>query len=96
MQPEYQKWVAKLIGYNFEIKFKHGKENKVTDALSRIPITELTQFGALILPKVLEVSRLKEEVANNSKLASIKEQLENGFVDWPGYTLNHGNLLYKG
>ncbi|RVW28681.1 Guanine nucleotide exchange factor SPIKE 1 [Vitis vinifera] len=34
----YQKWVAKLFGYDFEIQFHLGLENKAVDALSHIPI----------------------------------------------------------
>ncbi|XP_035546666.1 uncharacterized protein LOC118348677 [Juglans regia] len=30
-----QKWIKKLMGYNFFIEYKKGKENVVTDALSR-------------------------------------------------------------
>ncbi|KAH9322585.1 hypothetical protein KI387_017224, partial [Taxus chinensis] len=32
---EQQKWVSKMLGYDFEIIYKKGKENVVTDALSR-------------------------------------------------------------
>ena len=35
----YQKWVVKLFGYDFEIQFRSGLENKVADALSRILIS---------------------------------------------------------
>jgi hypothetical protein len=32
---EKQKWVTKILGYDFEIVYKKGKQNVVADALSR-------------------------------------------------------------
>ena len=32
---EQQKWVTKILGYDFEIIYKKGKQNVVEDALSR-------------------------------------------------------------
>ena len=32
---EQQKWVRKMLGYEFEIIYKKGKKNVVADALSR-------------------------------------------------------------
>lgn len=41
---EYQKWVCKLLGYDFEIRFKAGKTNKV--ALDSFSLEQF-QLGAL-------------------------------------------------
>ncbi|KAF7807918.1 putative mitochondrial protein [Senna tora] len=35
IDPDQQKWASKLMGYNFEIQYKPGVENKAADALSR-------------------------------------------------------------
>jgi hypothetical protein len=32
---EQQKWVTKILGYDFEIFYKKGKQNVVANALSR-------------------------------------------------------------
>jgi hypothetical protein len=32
---QQQKWVTKILGYDFEIVYKKGKQNGVADALSR-------------------------------------------------------------
>jgi len=51
--PEQQKWLTKLVGYNYEIHYKPGKQNVVADALSKIDECPLDGLCATILSLTL-------------------------------------------
>lgn len=61
--PEYKKWMIKLMGYQFEIQYQLQTKNKVVDALSRI--SSSTELMALSSPTVLQLNTLVEEVKAN-------------------------------
>ena len=48
---DHQKWLCKLLGYDFEIEYKSGSTNRAVDALSRIPF--LPTLLSLSMPRVL-------------------------------------------
>lgn len=53
-----QKWLAKLMGLDYEIVYKKGKENVVADALSRLPTDHST--GKLLQISVVQHSWLSD------------------------------------
>ena len=60
--PFQQKWISKLIGYDFTMEYKKGVENRVIDALSRKDDwePEIT-LSLLSIPIVSWVKDLKVE-----------------------------------
>ncbi|RVW41092.1 Transposon Tf2-12 polyprotein [Vitis vinifera] len=90
----YQKWVAKLFGYDFEIQFRPRMENKAADALSRIPIS--MELAALMVPSRIDTSLISSQVEVDPHLAKIKQRLLDDPDAYPRYSLDHGILLYKG
>ncbi|KAA0033873.1 Retrovirus-related Pol polyprotein from transposon 297 family [Cucumis melo var. makuwa] len=59
IQPQYQKWITKLLGYSFEVVYKPRSENKATDALLRMPPT--VHLYNLSAPTMIDLKVIKEE-----------------------------------
>ncbi|KAL0412970.1 UNVERIFIED_CONTAM: Retrovirus-related Pol polyprotein from transposon.6 [Sesamum radiatum] len=57
--PAQQKWLTKLLGYDFDIHYTPGKDNRVADALSRMPPASALMFTtvSLAVPDILEQLR---------------------------------------
>lgn len=92
IQPQYHKWIAKLLGYSFEVVYKPGLENKAADALSRVPPTVF--LNQLTAPTLIDLKIIKEEVDRDGKLKEIIMKPQNEEVK--NYSLQQGILRYKG
>lgn len=61
--PTQQRWLIKLLGYDFEVRYKKGKENYVVDALSRQHEGELF---ALTTPIAIGLSQLRSDYTTST------------------------------
>ncbi|KAA0034981.1 Transposon Tf2-9 polyprotein [Cucumis melo var. makuwa] len=94
IQPQYQKWIAKLLGYSFEVVYKPGLENKAADALSRTPPT--VHLYSLTAPTLIDLTRIKEEVEKDEQLQKIVAELkEENESKGNKFSIQQGMLKYK-
>jgi hypothetical protein len=64
------KWVTKMLGYDYEIIYKKGKENVVADALSR-QFKEDGSLFALSLPSLRWLKEARKEWLANDTLRQL-------------------------
>lgn len=93
--PEYQKWMYKLLGFDFEIHYKSGPTNKVANALSRRMVAD-PELHMLQSTQSLPMEELDEEIEKDPFIRQVKLDMSEGDKPHVGYTLEKGRLLYKG
>jgi hypothetical protein len=96
-----QHWLSKLLGYDFIIEFKSGRDNKVADALSRQEddsgsAQEEFLVSLISFPTPDWIYDLKSSYTGDKKTQAVLDDLRNGIPTSSGFTLQQGLLLCKG
>ncbi|KAL0539505.1 hypothetical protein IC582_023720 [Cucumis melo] len=94
VQPQFQKWLTKLLGYDFEILYQPGLQNKAADALSRVKLP--AEFHSLMAHGLLDIDIVTREVEKDEELQGIIEILKEDPDGKANYQWKAGNLFYKG
>lgn len=94
--PTQQKWLSKLIGYDFVVEFRVGRENLVADELSRQEdTTEKGTLWAISTPIVNWADQLKDIYKADPEIQTIFQQLDQEIIGSLKYQLRGGILYYK-
>nr|GEX87942.1 retrotransposable element Tf2 [Tanacetum cinerariifolium] len=95
--PLQQKYMRKLMGFDFSIEYKTGATNLVADALSRVydeADDVITEFMALSQPLVSLVNDLRKENETLDELKVIHQKLgRKEALD--GFWHEHGMILFR-
>ncbi|GMJ02150.1 hypothetical protein HRI_003884200 [Hibiscus trionum] len=93
--PFQQKWVVKMMGYDYEVQYRRRINNTVADALSRRP--EITNLGNMAVSRVSTdmMNMVAASWHNDEKLAKIIKKLENESNKHAKYKWMRGVLKRK-
>ena len=92
---EYQRWVSKLMGFDFVIQYKPGTHNRVADALSRKdpPVAELHM---LVTREGVDWAKIHAGLKKDPYIEELTQECVEGLKTNVGFVVENGQLLYKG
>jgi transposase InsO family protein len=90
-----QKWVTKILGYDFEIVYKKGKQNVVVDALSRKDEDVEAFLYAISIIQPDWIIEARDEWKNDEKVWTLIERLQQDSGASDTFTWKNDSLWYK-
>ena len=93
--PTQQKWVSKLMGYEYEITYKKGKDNLGEDDLSRT-FDDHASLSAISMPIPNWLQSVQQGSFNDSSLSQIIQQLASNPSLVSHYSWDGSSMRYKG
>jgi hypothetical protein len=88
------KLLIKLLGYNYKVEYKKGKENRVDDALSRAPHAQQLLTISSVVPAWIE--QVTQSYLQDDHCLELLTKLSVDSTTVPNYTLANGILRHKG
>nr|GEX94922.1 gypsy/Ty3 retroelement polyprotein [Tanacetum cinerariifolium] len=89
------KWLTKLIGFDYEVKYKKGVDNAVDDALSRVQTESQLMTVMLVTMPTKLTARIEASWKTDGDLQQTLLELQDGKDSRKHYTWSNGQLLRK-
>ena len=93
---EQQKYLSRLMGYNFTIQYISDCLNVVADALSHISKVSKGTVFLLSMPHFMFLVELKRELVDHLKFIALRRDLQDRPENHPDHTYTNGLILQNG
>ena len=94
--PEQHRYLIRLLGFEYSIQYRPGRENGVADALSRVAEEEAkASLYLLSIPQFSFIVDLKHKLATHPEFLTLLEQIRKDSVVASEYHIENGLILHK-
>ena len=94
--PEQQFYLAKLLGYDYNIQYKAGSSNIITDSLSRRDNHSPSQYFILSAPHPEFMIQLKGTLLATSEFQKQQEAIHSQSKAYPEFLISDDFIIFKG
>lgn len=94
--PEQQFYLAKLLGYDYNIQYKAGSSNIITDSLSRRDNHSPGQYFILSAPHPEFMIQLKGTLLATSEFQKQQEAIHSQSKAYPEFLISDDFIIFKG
>jgi len=94
--PEQNKYLARLLGFDYVIQYRTGKSNVVANALSRSGETTPASLLIISVPHFTFLEDLRKELQTNQEFITLREKIRAKTQAYPDHSLTQHFILYQG
>ncbi|XP_050379620.1 uncharacterized protein LOC126796952 [Argentina anserina] len=92
--PAQQKWLLKLLGYDYSIKYKTGKSNVVPDSLSRTLYLSQLLGASSTVPTIIQ--EITDACTSDPNTQQLMQEITKDPTGKKHYSIVNSQLLYRG
>ena len=89
-------YLARLMGYDYQIQFHSGAMNQAADALSQLPEHASSLLFILLVPCLTFMEELWAQLAQNQNYQDRIQAIQSFLAKYPEFTIANGLILRKG
>lgn len=93
--PEQQQWLRKLLGFDFTITYRPGKDKSPADGLSRIEDASLNAIQAVTRPVIALLDTLRSFFITDPDARTMVQKVQAADPDFLDYEFRDGLLFFK-